>query len=110
MNATFKTVAVLSLTLFSGGCTKRSFEQRIAVMCDAPNHVNRAGDPVAKATELGKILEEAAKDNAEAKQLVDSLMNMEPREKAATLRAAANKAGIAKCPMADLMEPVPTAQ
>lgn len=97
-------VAVVSiLGPFVAGC--QSYEEGVEVICEGPNDCSECAQvvPEMRGQVMARQIEKGL-SNGEAKKLFDECAMLAPADRAAKLRAEAEKAGLATCPMADSWE------
>ncbi len=94
-------VAAAGLLLL--GC--QSYDTGLAIICDAPaaNPECMGADDSSRGSCLMRAIEPQLED-AEAREFFESLANLDERDRARALRAAAHEAGQAGCPMADVYD------
>ena len=89
--------AGLALSL---GC--QSYESAIQLICEAPEQCTACKDlpPEQRMTALGKHIDEQLR-NGDGEKAWKTVRESDPRKREEALRALAELAGVARCPMAD---------
>ena len=117
MDATRSCWMLLVLVSIGGGCGGQSFEEGMLAICQSPLEVEReaseaapsrlvaAVQPPARATAAGNWISHHV-TNAEARELFAALAPLPPDQKARRAREAAARAGIARCPLAEVWAPL----
>ena len=104
MEAT-RTLGMLVLLSITAACGGQSFEEGILAICQSPSQAPvAAAQPSARATAAGLWIGQHV-TNPEARELFAALAPLPPDQKAHRARQAAARAGIDRCPLAEVWSP-----
>jgi hypothetical protein len=93
---------LVTLALALGAC--QSYQKGLEAICQGPNTCAEcvSADPSMKAALMAASID-GALSNGQAKDLFTAMAAMSPAERVAKLEAEAKAAGLAACPMVDVM-------
>tara|TARA_R110002096_G_scaffold44526_3_gene120020 strand:- start:143 stop:556 length:414 start_codon:yes stop_codon:yes gene_type:complete len=78
----------------------QSFQDGMQLICDSLEHIEQNLDPSEKQKAVATWIGENV-TNTQVRELFSIMGDVQPRQRAGMMKAAAAKAGITKCPIAD---------